>query len=496
MAERLRNRRRPVVRPTPTPIPRGVQRSDTGASTRNRRLAALLAGIFATGLGLIGAGRPTIWYDEAVTLSLLRRPFGDTWTVLGEVDAVHGVYYVVLRGWTWFTGDSIEAVRAFSALGVGVTAAIVVLLVARHQRLQVAVAAGLFTGVAPGLAWTALDARSYAWSAAFAVLATLALDSACRQRDRRHWLFYGAVCLFACWWHLYLTLLVLAHGVAILVGLPRARVAWTVTAAGVAAGLSPLAIIAWHQRSQVNWLLNIQFTWDRMVLNQFTSGQETDPDIIRVVLLVGMLMLGAFGTYHLWRDGRRWLPTVLVLWGGLPTLVAIGCAIAGSGMHPRYVTFAVPAVAIAAAIGIAALPRWTPAVAALAAVVLVAPSLISQRAPDAKPGNLRETAATAAEVDADAVYFTEAKARSSEFAYPHHFEDLPDLSTPDDPDPDPFFPGVRDPDTIDEYDVSGRRILVYGTRAEPSVQRLSDLGCRFERVAGDRFFIVRLYTCP
>ena len=78
MARRLRKSRRAVVRPTPVPPARprsGVQQPEIGGSSRNRRLAALLAGVFATGLGLIGAGRPTIWYDEAVTLNLLHRPF-------------------------------------------------------------------------------------------------------------------------------------------------------------------------------------------------------------------------------------------------------------------------------------------------------------------------------------------------------------------------------------------------------------------------------------
>ncbi|HYG97437.1 MAG TPA: hypothetical protein VD741_10070 [Solirubrobacterales bacterium] len=463
---------------------------------RDRRLAALAAGVVATALGLVGAGRPTIWYDEAVTLSLLHRPFGDTWTVLREVDAVHGLYYVVLRVWCWFTGDSIEAIRAFSALGVGVTAGAAVLLVARHQPLRVAVAAGLFAGVAPGLAWTAVDGRSYAWSAAFAVLATMALDAACRRRSRRYWALYAAVCLVACWWHLYLTLLVLAHGIAILLGLPRARKPWLAAAAAAGAGLVPLAVIAWEQRSQVSWLLDIRFNGYRMVLNVLTSGQETDPGSIRVVLAIGMLALGAYGIHHLWREGRRWLPTVVALWAGLPTLAAIGCAFADAGMHPRYVTFAVPAFAIAAAVGGAALPKWTPAVAALAALILVTPALVAQRAPDAKPGDLRQMAATAEEVDPDAVYFTEAKARSIELAYPERFEGLPDLSAPDDPDPDPFFPGVRDPGTIEGAEVAGLRILGYGTRAEPVVTRLRELGCRTEPITHDRFFWVRLYTCP
>lgn len=496
----------------------GGQPPGIAGSPRNRRLAALAAGVIATAVGLVGAGRPTIWYDEAVTLSLLRRPFGDTWEVLREVDAVHGAYYVVLHGWSMVFGDSIEAVRAFSALGVGVTAAAVVLLVARHQRLRIATAAGVVAGITPGLAWTALDGRSYAWSAAFAVLATLALDNACRHRRRpRDWLLYGAVCAVACTWHLYLVLLVVGHGISVMVGFPKGRIPWTLTAVGTALGGVPLAIVAWRQRDQVAWLANTSYSWDRMVLNQLASGQSADADWVRVVVLVGLLVLSALGLWRLWTQGRRWLPATLALWGGLPTGVAVGCALAQAGMHPRYVTFAVPAYSIAATIGAFALPTlikagrvpgyardrlsaWlvalAPVVVGLVALSAVIPVLIAQRAPHAKPDNLRRIAAAAATTDADAVYFTVPKARSLQAAYPEPFQGYPDLSAPLQPDPKPFFPGVRALRTIKGVDVAGLRILVYGTRGERSAARLRELRCRSARVTSGRHFVVTLYTCP
>ncbi len=449
-------------------------------------------------IGLAGAGRPTIWYDEAVTLNLLHRPFGDTWTVLREVDAVHGGYYVVLRGWTWLAGDSIEAVRAFSALGVGVTAAATVLLVARHQRLRTAVAAGLVTGIAPGLAWTALDGRSYAWSAAFAVLATLALENACRHRKRpRDWVLYGIVCVLACCWHLYLVLLVLGHGAAVMVGFPKGRIPWTLTAIGTAIAGVPLGLIAWSQRDQVAWLTDTNYSWDRMLLNQLTSGQTADPNWVRWVFLGGLLVFFALGIRQLWRKGRRWLPSVLALWAGLPTVVAVVCAaVADGGMHPRYVTFAVPAFAIASTIGAFSLPRWTPAAAAVAGLAVVAPILLAQRAEHAKPDDLRRLAATAEDDHADAVYFTVPKARAIAAAYPEPFEGKVDISAPLDPELDPFFPGIRDPETIKGIDVAGLEVLVYGTRNDRSAGRLRELGCRSELVTTDRHFIVTRYTCP
>lgn len=418
--------------------------------------------------------------------------------MLREIDAVHGAYYVALRGWSLLAGDTIEAVRAFSALGVGVTAAAVVLLVARHQRLRTAVAAGLVCGIAPGLAWTALDGRSYAWSAAFAVLATLALENACRNRKRpRDWVLYGAVCVLACCWHLYLALLVVGHGAAVMVGFPKGRVPWTLTAVGTAIAGVPIGLVAWSQRDQVAWLTDTNYSGDRMLLNQLASGQAADPEWLRWVFAIGLIAFALLGIAKLWRKGRRWLPSVLALWGGVPTVVAVVCAVvADGGMHPRYVTFAVPAYAIAATVGAFALPRWTPAVAAVAGLAVVVPILVAQRGESAKPDDLRRLSATAAEVDADAVYFTVPKARSIAAAYPEPFEDEVDISADPDPELDPFFPTIRDAETIKGVDVDGLRVLVYGTRNDRAADRLRELGCRSEPVTADRHFVVTLFTCP
>ena len=220
----------------------------------------------------------------------------------------------------------------------------------------------------------------------------------------------------------------------------------------------PLGLVAWSQRDQVAWLTDTNYSWDRMLLNELTSGQSADPDWIRWVFLGGLLVFFALGIRQLWRKGRRWLPSVLALWAGLPTVVAVVCAaVADGGMHPRYVTFAVPAFAIAATIGAFSLPKWTPALAAVAGLAVVVPILVAQRAEDAKPDDLRRLAATAEDQDADAVYFTVSRARSIDAAYPEPFEDKVDISAPLDPEPDPFFPGIRDPATIKGVDVDGLR---------------------------------------
>jgi mannosyltransferase len=417
--------------------------------------------------------------------------------VLGQVDAVHGLYYLALRPWTAVTGDSIEAVRAFSALGLGVAAAAVVLLVARDLPLPVAVASGFATTLLPGLAWTSVEARGYAWAAALAVLATLALDTAVHRNTRRSWLVYGVVSLLACWWHLYVVVLVVAHGVAVLIGQPEARRDWTITAAGVGMGVAPLAFIAWGQRDQVAWLADMHYTWDGIVLRQFAGSYPGVPVDTTAVVVGGLLALGALGVWHLWRSDLRWAALLLATWVTLPMAVGLASAIADAGIvHSRYITFAGPAAAILATIGASALPRRLPVLVGVVALVAVVPIAVAQRAPDARPHDLRAVAEAARRADADAVFFTVPLARSVAYAYPADFARTPDLSAVTSATPDPFFDETRDPDTVLAREVSGHRIVVVGTREVPDAAPLLDLGCSPRVLYHERAYWVRLYRCP
>jgi mannosyltransferase len=458
--------------------------------------AGVLTGTVVTALGLVGAGRPTTWTDEAVTRSMVRRPVGQALDVLREADAVHGLYYLVLRGWTLVAGDSIGALRTFSALGIGVAAAGVVLLVARYRPVPVAVVAGLATGLLPGLAWASVEARGYAWAAALAVLATLALDVAVERGTRRAWMTYGGVALLACWWHLYLVLLLLAHGVAVAGGRSDVRRPWVRTAAGVGAGVAPLAWIAWHQREQVAWLADLHYTWASFVEKQLGGSYPGDPVDLRLALAVALVGLGALGCLGLVRTDGPWPALLLAGWAGLPIVVGLVAAVTDAGvLHTRYLTFAGPAVAILATLGAASLPRLAPALVAVAALVAVVPLLVAQRAEDARPHDVGAVAAAVVQARADAVLFTSPPARSVAYAYPDAFAGTVDLSAVADPAADPFFDETRDSATLTASDVTGHRIVVVGTREVPDASHLRELGCHPRHLHRDRGYQVWLYRC-
>ena len=312
---------------------------------------------------------------------------------------MHGVYYVVLRGWTWLAGDSIEAVRAFSALGVGVTAAATVLLVARHQRLRTAVAAGLVTGIVPGVAWTALDGRSYAWSAAFAVLATLALENACRHRSGRGtgsctaWSASspaGGTSTWSCSWSLTAS--------AVMVGLPEGprrvdrhrgaapRSAWRAARVDRLEPAGPGGLADLHG-------LLVGPDAARRAHQRPVRRPGLDP----LGLPGGLLVFFALGIRAaVARRAVAGCRPCSRLWAGLPTVVAVGLRRrrgrrdAPALRHvrrPRRSRSPPPSARAACRSGRPALPRSR-------GLAVVAPILVAQRADDAKPDDLRRLAAT------------------------------------------------------------------------------------------------------
>ncbi|MEV8531038.1 hypothetical protein [Streptomyces sp. NPDC051211] len=68
-------------------------------------------------LGLWGLDRGgSMWRDESVTWQVAHRPLGELWELLGRVDAVHGLYYLLMHG-VFAVSDGAGAHAAAGAAG-------------------------------------------------------------------------------------------------------------------------------------------------------------------------------------------------------------------------------------------------------------------------------------------------------------------------------------------------------------------------------------------
>ena len=74
-----------------------VERQPTRPLTR--AIDPVLIALFAVAVSAAGSARPSLWFDEAATISASTRPLPELWAMLGNIDAVHGLYYLLMHGW-------------------------------------------------------------------------------------------------------------------------------------------------------------------------------------------------------------------------------------------------------------------------------------------------------------------------------------------------------------------------------------------------------------
>ncbi|MFF7982925.1 glycosyltransferase family 39 protein [Streptomyces sp. NPDC007901] len=181
-----------------------------------------------------------------------RRP-PDLAHALEQVDAVHGLYYLLTHAlFRLFEGtDPLVLLRLPAVLATAVTAGLLTLLGTRLAGPRTGLLAGLAFAVLPPVQRYAQEGRSYALVCALVVWSSYLLIRAVDIRTTRAWAGYGAVLLAACLLHEFAVLVLAAHAVAV----PReARRAWARTACAVVGALAPLAVLSMRQSAQVAWI--------------------------------------------------------------------------------------------------------------------------------------------------------------------------------------------------------------------------------------------------
>jgi len=127
-------------------------------------LDPLILGVLAAVVSLVGAGRPSFWYDEAATISAsYSRSLPQLWQMLSNVDVVEGLYYLLMHGWFDVFPPTEFWSRVPSGLAVGGAAAGVVVLSKQFVSRDAAMASGVVCAILPRATWlTAMCALSAA----------------------------------------------------------------------------------------------------------------------------------------------------------------------------------------------------------------------------------------------------------------------------------------------------------------------------------------------
>lgn len=255
-------------------------------------------------ISVIGASRPSLWFDEAATISAAtHRSLPELWRLLTHIDAVHGLYYLVMHGWFAVFPATEFWARVPSSLAVGLGAAGVVVLSRGFTGRQVSVCAGALYAILPRMTWAGVEARPYAFSAMAAVWLTVLWVTAARRNTMRLWVGYGVAVVAATLLNTFTVLMVAVHAVALRqVGADdSARRRWA-AAAGI--GLAALAPFLWFgqgQIRQVAWIHSLNpHTVIEIVQQQYFDNSAP------FAILAWLLLAGAVVAV---RNGARRSPT-------------------------------------------------------------------------------------------------------------------------------------------------------------------------------------------
>lgn len=419
--------------------PYAFMTSHISTGIRRPYLVWLVPVLWTLTLGLCGLSRQnSVWRDEAATWQVAERSPGEIWHLLGHVDAVHGLYYLLMHVLFEVFGASTTTLRLPSVLAVAVAAGCVALIGRRLAGPWAGLGGGLALGLLPAVQFQLQEGRSYALIAGGAGLSTLLLVSLIagtgtgpgRRRTLPRWTAYGALVLVCALLNWFSLLILPAHAVTLWWARARRGVVapWLLASAAAVTGALPLILFSRTQSGQVSWIPAL--TWHMMI----------GPGVL--------LAVGALGA---WADRvggpRTGLPARLTAASvGLPLLAVplLGLA-AASLIQPlfldRYVLFSMLGLAllIGAALGAAVralAPRYpkasgalVPVVVAVAAVALL-PVALADRSPASR---VDDVLAVAGEVsvlkrDGDAVLFVPAARRDTALVSPGAFAGLKDIA--------------------------------------------------------------------
>ena len=367
--------------------------SDAGESQRHlAALDPLIVAVLAGAVSLGGAARPSFWYDEAATISAsYSRSLGQLWQMLGNVDAVHGLYYVLMHGWFQIFPPTEFWSRVPSGLAVGGAAAGVVVLGKQFSSRTVAVTSGILCAILPRATWAGVEARPYAMSMMAAVWLTVLLVVAVRHDNRRLWLSYSAAQAMSVVLDLYLVLLLLAHFAFICVCLRTRTVLMRFTTTSALAGLAvtPFLVKAAGQVHQISWITPIGCrTIEDVAVQQYFERNPMFAALSALVIATA-IALWRFASIELASPDWQLL-TLAAGWLVIPTAVIVVWSATVHPIYtPRYLCFTAPAMALVLGVcvgAVAAKPWMAVAIVSLFAVTAAPNYIRAQRNPYAKYG--------------------------------------------------------------------------------------------------------------
>jgi mannosyltransferase len=336
----------PGVDPATVPATPGVRPDrDTARVRLVRLIPSLVPAVLMLGVGLVGAGRPVLSWDEATTADVARRSAGEIWRLLHNVDAVFGPYYLLMYGWTRLVGHSEVDLRLPSIVAMAAAVGVAGEVGRRLFGPRVGLLAGLILCVLPNSSRYAAEARPYALTCLLSAVAILLLPTALERGRAWRWIAYGGAVVLLGLSHLVALTTLVAHAAVVFYdrrrrGPSRRAARWVVVLAVAAVVLLPIAWVATGQR-------DVQLAWvDPLTLGGLYHGPGAIVGSVPTAwLLVGLALFAR------WRPAGRLV--VVAVWALAPLVVVAAVSVLVSPLWvARYLLVVLAPAAILAAVAV------------------------------------------------------------------------------------------------------------------------------------------------
>ncbi len=425
--------------------------------------------------GITGA---SYWRDEAATLSAVQRSLGDLLRMLGNIDAVHGAYYLLIWAFVQVGGTGELVTRLPSAVAMAAGAAAVAALGRRLVSPRAGLASGLVFAILPPVSMYGQDARPYAIVVMLAAVASYLLVRAMAAEPgrRSRWLAGYAACLAVLGIvDIFGLLLIAAHAVTVALRCLREddrRSARSLAAGWLAAAVagtiltSPVLALGYVQKGTLSWLLLPGLDEVRGLTGLIGPGPMAAA--VALAVAAGIVVSAVAGRERLRANWPGSVPALCLPWLILPPAILL----IGSLITPlytlRYVLMCIPAIALLAGCALAAF-GWIAGTAALAVIALLgAHAQLAERAPDGHADNVRRADRIVAANMRPGDAVLEFKEENFAQAYPFGIRDLDNIAQARTPVESATLIGTFLPDPVVRQrlaHVSRVWVVEYGHRA-------------------------------
>ncbi len=399
--------------------------------------AELVVGLASAAWFSWRVGRPSPWWDEAITRDVTSRSASDIVSLVEHVDLVHATYYLIVHALLG-SSASITPIRMLSVAAAAITSVLLVRLGRELASGRVGFVAALMWSIAPLASRYAQEGRSYAMVTMAATASVLALVRVARRPWLpSRWVLYAVALVATGLLNVIALLIVIPQLTYLLATSSRAvRLRWYLTAGTSLVLLSPLLVASSRQKEQVSWLPKPNVA----SLTGFLSAEYAVGASLVVLLVVALAGLSRtrlrparLVTALAGSSGDTYRPALWLglSWGLLPTLVLWVLSQIDPLFDWRYVLFTMPGTALAlGSLATFLRTRWM----AVALLVLALGGAHMQDVYRYTASGHAENIRGAAEVIAqngrpgDAVIFLPASRRVVELGYPQDFAGVDDVA--------------------------------------------------------------------